>query len=215
MRRLAARYGRQQAWWHAAHTFEVVIGALLVQQTRWVQVEQSLAALRAQSLLRPELLADVDLQRLAELIRPSGFNHQKSARLRRIAGWWQAQGGYPALSRWTTPDLRGALLGQSGVGPETADAILLYGFNRPVFVVDAYLRRLQQRLAGRTDDENCDQALARHWLAACDHDAERCRLAHALVVIHGQRNCRPKPDCRGCPLQPGCSYAGSSILARR
>ena len=190
------------------------MGALLVQQTRWTRAEQSLAALRSRGLLNAGSLAEADLPSLEVLIRPSGFHRQKAQRLRAVAGWWVRSGGEAELDRLPTAALRSALLTQKGIGAETADAVALYAFNRPVFVVDAYLRRIQQRVDGPAKNW-ADRNLGDCWLAACTGSAENSRQAHAVIVCHAQAYCRSRPDCSACPLQPDCCYAGSSMLARR
>ena len=138
-------HGPLPGWWPAESGYEVLVGALLIQQSRWQQVERSLARLRAETGLQPHAIASAPEGALAEWIRPSGFNRQKVVRLRALSHWWSQSGGEDGLGDVATPQLRDALLAQPGIGPETADAILLYAFGRPVFVVDAYLKRLLAR----------------------------------------------------------------------
>ncbi|WP_348675838.1 endonuclease [uncultured Abyssibacter sp.] len=192
----------------------MLVGALLIQQSRWQQVERSLARLREATALDPRIIAATPEARLAEWIRPSGFKRQKARRLRGLSGWWSQTGGHAGLQSLTTPMLRDALLAQPGIGPETADAVLLYGFDRPVFVIDAYLRRLLARIDPESAPSD-DTTLARRCLDACARDAAASRCRHAQIVVHAQQLCRKRPACERCSLKGGCAYAGSSIAASR
>ncbi|MHC1625321.1 MAG: endonuclease [Methermicoccaceae archaeon] len=130
-----------QEWWPADGPFEVMVGAVLTQQTKWQNVEKAISNLKERNLLSPEEIVAVDENELAECIRPTGFYRQKAARLKDFARFL-CEVGFDALEKENTLSLRNMLLDVKGVGPETADSILLYGLERPVFVIDAYTKRM-------------------------------------------------------------------------
>ncbi|MDX1594324.1 MAG: endonuclease III domain-containing protein [Gammaproteobacteria bacterium] len=201
-RQLLAHHGPQH-WWPAETPFEVIVGAVLTQNTAWTNVERAIANLVRSDALDPGALVALPEGRLAELLRPSGYFNVKAARLRAVCRWYLAEGGHGRLRRWPTGRLRETLLGLHGVGPETADAILLYAFGRPVFVIDAYARRLFSRLGvigGREPYETL-RAGFEHALGA---DAALFNEYHALIVAHAKASCRVRPRCAGCCLRRGC-----------
>jgi len=204
-RRLLARHGPQH-WWPARTPFEVLVGAVLTQNTAWRNVERAIANLDAAGALAPEPLLALPPERLAELLRPSGYFNVKAGRLRAVVTWYRDAGGHPRLRRRTTHALRDALLALHGVGPETADDILLYAFARPVFVIDAYTRRLLARLGLASGDEPYEtlRAAFEHALGA---DVPLFNEYHALIVAHAKHHCRPRPRCGGCPLRALCPAA--------
>ena len=200
--RLAAAYGPQR-WWPAREPFEMMAGALLTQRTTWRNAALAIAALRHAGALSPETLAHLPSSDIETLIRPAGTFRVKAVRLRALAQWYVDRGGVASLSMGSTPDLRAELLGLAGIGPETADDILVYAFGRPVFVVDAYARRILSRYGWADGDERYDRLSA----AVADtlgHDAAMLGELHALLVEHGKRHCRPTPRCTGCPLAARC-----------
>ena len=209
--RILYKHHGPQRWWPADGPFEVAVGAVLTQNTAWTNVERAIANLRDANCLSPEAIVALPERRLAELLRPSGYFNVKGRRLRALCEWWLTRGGLTALAAVRTPALREALLGVRGVGRETADDILLYAFGRPVFVVDAYTRRL----FGRLDliDPQADYDEIRVLLEG--HLGRRLTLFneyHALVVRHGKDVCRVRPRCAACPLAaicPGALAAGS------
>lgn len=211
---LQQAYGDLDHWWPAASAFEVAVGAILIQQSRWTTVANALAGLGDAGLLDPVALASVDRDRLAAHIRPCGFFNQKTDRLRALAAWWIRHGGAQALDRWSTSALRAALLEQPGVGAETADAICAFGFGRAVVVVDAYARRIVQR-TGRATARLTDRALREAVIQAVGRQPTALRRAHALFVTHAQQSCRRTPACGSCVLAARCAYASSSMRARR
>ena len=203
--RLAAAYG-PQAWWPARDPFEMMAGALLTQRTTWRNAEQAVASLRRADALSPEVLALLPVSTLEALIRPAGTFRVKAVRLRALARWYVDTGGCESLTRRSTGKLRTALLGLAGVGPETADDILVYAFTRPVFVVDNYARRILSRYGWVKRDEPYEQlsgAVAR----ALGRDPAMLGEFHALLVEHGKRHCRAKPRCTACPLAARCRTA--------
>lgn len=199
--RLLRRYG-PQGWWPARTTFEVVVGAILTQGTAWVNVERALARLRAAGLLEPRALGRVRLGRLARLVRPAGYYRVKAGRLRAFLRHLSRRhgGSLRRLLRQPADALRRELLGVPGVGPETADSILLYAAHRPVFVVDAYTRRIlgRHRLAPPDADYATLQAL---FMAHLPRDPALFNEYHALLVRLAKEHCRPRPRCEGCPLR--------------
>ncbi len=195
-------YGSQH-WWPADTPFEVMVGAILTQNTAWSNVERAIANLKASDWLTAENIIHADLSQLAEAIRPSGYFNQKAARLQGFCTWYLQQGGYDALTQINTHDLRKALLSVKGIGPETADDILLYAFGRPVFVVDAYTKRIFSRLGLLKGDEGYEvvRAIFERELPA---DVGMFNEYHALIVQHAKQHCKKKPLCGACCLQQGC-----------
>ena len=206
-----------QHWWPAEDgAFEVMVGAILTQNTAWSNVERAISALRAQDCLSPERIISLEHDALANMIRPAGYFNVKARRLSRFCQWYLDKGGYAALSEWPDGGLREALLAVHGVGPETADDILLYAFNRPVFVVDAYTRRFLSRLGLVAEDIGYEalRAFAESTLETMPRP-DRVALYnefHALIVAQGKSICRPKPRCGECCLSRHCPV-GQDALA--
>lgn len=198
---LAAAWG-PQGWWPAESPFEVIVGAILTQNTAWTNVERAIANVRAAGLLHPHRLRAVPREELETLIRPSGFFRQKAERLHLFLDWFIARfDGDCARMGNEDPDLlRGELLALKGIGPETADAILCYAAGFPVFVVDAYTLRLFSRHDLCAADARYDQVqVIAH--TALPRDTAYLNEAHGLIVQAGKRHCfKQSPDCAGCPL---------------
>ncbi len=203
--RLVAEYGPQQ-WWPAQSAFEVVIGAYLTQNTSWKAVERSIQNLVAHNSLSVEGIRTLKEEKLRQLIRPSGYMVRKAAALKAFVAWLDRDyhGSLEALAAATPSEVRDQLLKLPGVGPETADAILLYALGQPTMVVNEYLRRIVTRhqllpekakyseiqtVALEALKDNPPQTLAQHY-----------NEFHALVVTVGKAHCGPKPKCEGCPL---------------
>ena len=203
--RLLAAYG-PQAWWPARDPFEVMAGALLTQRTTWRNAEQALGSLRRSDALSPETLACLPTSDLEALIRPAGTFRVKAPRLRALAQWYFDAGGHESLMKCSTTKLRAELLGLAGIGPETADDILVYAFARPVFVVDAYARRLFSRYGWVNGDEPYEQ-LSGAVADTLGGDTAMLGEFHALIVEHGKRHCRARPQCAECPLAARCRTA--------
>jgi endonuclease III related protein len=202
--RMLDRYGPQH-WWPAKDEFEVMVGAVLVQRTAWRNAELAIDALRAAYLLDPVALSGTPLERIAGLIRSAGFYRRKAPLLARIAAFVLEGGGVRCLADLDTASLRKRLLAIDGIGPETADAILLYAFHRPVFVIDRYALRLFERLQGVTKIASLAE-LGGHVVAALPRTAQLNEL-HALIVEHGKRHCRAEPECVGCCVRDLCRGA--------
>jgi endonuclease-3 related protein len=200
--RLHAAYGPQH-WWPGDTPFEVMVGAVLTQNTAWTNVEKAIANLKTLGRLRAGVIVDLPLPQLALLLKPSGYFNIKAARLRSFCAWLLQQGGVAKLARRDTLHLREALLDVHGVGPETADDILLYAFTRPVFVIDAYTRRLFARLGLIVGTESYEQ-LRSGFETALGADVALFNEYHALIVHHAKDVCRPRPRCGQCCLARGC-----------
>lgn len=204
---LYAHYGPQH-WWPGDTPFEIMVGAVLTQNTAWTNVEKAIANLKAASHLDAACIMNIGHEQLAEWLRPSGYFNVKAQRLRNFCAWYMAQGGMEALSALDTHALRHAMLSVNGIGPETADDILLYAFNRPVFVIDAYTRRLFSRL-GLTHG-NGGYEMLRHTfetaLSSNDNNATVLLFNeyHALIVNHAKDVCRKRPLCARCCLADIC-----------
>lgn len=217
---LSSHYGAQH-WWPADTRFEVMVGAILTQNTAWKNVEQTLSLLKQHQPLDPESLLSTPDKKLAQRLRPSGYFNIKCQRLKNYCRWYISHSGYTALAQMDTTTLRQSLLAINGIGPETADDILLYAFERPVFVIDAYTRRIFSRL-GLIDAE-ANYEILRTWFettvftSLCTTRGTRSVRAgtlvdyyneyHALIVNHGKDICRPQPRCEQCCLRQQCTYA--------
>lgn len=194
-------YGPQH-WWPGDGPTEIVIGAILTQNTNWQNVEKAIAQLRAAGLIDWAALRDVAIERLAELIRPAGYYNVKARRLKNFVNWlWTSYDGeLGKLCAVPLERLREELLSVNGVGPETADSILLYALERPSFVVDAYTARLARR--HRMIDENADyESLKAMFEDHLPSDATLFNEYHALIVAVGKRHCKTRAQCKGCPLE--------------
>lgn len=205
---LYRRWGPQH-WWPAETPFEVMVGAILTQNTAWANVEKAIERLRARRLLRPRTLAALPDAELVELIRPAGCPRVKTQRLRAFLTRFLADhgGSVASLHPLPTPDLRKWLLAIPGIGPETADSILLYALDRPVFVVDAYTRRALTR-HGWVDGRASYDAIARFFTDRLLRDTALFREYHALIVRLGKERCRPRPLCSDCPWRPWLPEGG-------
>jgi len=209
-RALYAFHGPQN-WWPGETPFEVMVGAVLTQNTAWTNVEKAIANLKANACLDPRCIAEARPEVLAEWLRPSGYFNVKAARLRAFCHWYLEQGGHAALAQMPTGELRRRLLGVKGIGPETADDILLYAFERPVFVIDAYTRRLFTRLglvSGAEDYERLRELFEGALRERTPDPVALFNEYHALIVMHGKDYCRKRPNCANCCLAARCPAAG-------
>ncbi len=199
--RLSKAYGPQH-WWPAETPTEVAIGAILTQNTAWRNVERAIANLRAADCLNWKALRDISEPALAKLIRPSGTFRVKASRLKAFVTelWESHQGSLEAMLDGEVELVRKRLLEIHGIGPETADAILLYSGQRPSFVVDAYTRRVLRRhflIDGEPSYDTVRQLFHRSLPA----DARLFNEFHALLVTVGKQHCRSRAMCEGCPLE--------------
>lgn len=200
--RLLRKHFGPQGWWPGRTRFEIILGALLTQHTAWENVSKALANLREAGLLSPHKLSRVSLARLNRLLRPSGTYRQKSRMVQRFLRFLNGNYGGTLERMFRLPSwhLRAELLQLPGVGPETADAILLYAGGHPAFVIDAYTRRILQRhgLARGRESYGRLQALFESQLP---RDAVLYNEYHALLVAAGKTYCHSRnPDCTNCPL---------------
>jgi endonuclease-3 related protein len=192
-----------QHWWPGDTPFEIMVGAVLTQNTAWANVEKAIANLVRRDKLSAAAIVAARKDHLANWLRPSGYFNVKAVRLKNFCRWYVDAGGFTALSGFDTDALRAALLSVNGVGPETADDMLLYAFDRPVFVIDAYTRRLFSRLGLFTGDEAYDDIR----LAVEDKlgpEVELYNEFHALIVLHAKTVCRVRPRCGDCLLRASC-----------
>jgi endonuclease III related protein len=189
-------------WWPAQSAEEVIIGAILAQNITWKNVEQAIAALKAQRALSFKALAAMDEEKLAPVIRPARFLNQKARALKAFAEYFGRQYGY-SLQRMKKRDvreLRDELLGLYRIGQETADSILLYALEKPVFVIDAYTKRIFSR-HGLLPLEGSYADYQRLFMHNLPPDIRIYNEYHALLVHLGNRFCKPKPLCAECPLR--------------
>lgn len=173
------------------HKFEIIMGAILTQNTNWKNVEKALYNLSKHNLLSIEKIKKTKQEKIAQLIRSAGYYNQKAERLKIIAGF---------ISKNPEPT-REQLLKVKGIGPETADSILLYAYNKPFFVIDAYTKRIFERLGYKTKDYNEWQKL---FMGNLPKDTALFNEYHALLVELGKRHCKKKPICKGCPIKEMC-----------
>lgn len=197
---LLAFFGPQH-WWPGETPFEVAVGAILTQNTSWSNVAKAIANLKAAGVLDPIRLHEMELEPLEALIRPAGYFRVKAKRLKNFLRWLcERHGGdLKNLESVRTAQLRKELLGISGIGPETADSILLYALNRPVFVVDTYTARVMVR-HGLIGPDLDYQQLQDLFMANLEPDVAFFNEFHALLVMTGKDYCKPRPKCPGCPL---------------
>ncbi|NCA69532.1 MAG: endonuclease III domain-containing protein [Sphingobacteriia bacterium] len=215
--RLRALYGQllgafgPQDWWPAETPFEVMVGAILTQNTAWSNVERALDRLRARIPLAAETILALDPDVLAEAVRPAGYFNVKARRLTTFCAAYLQVGGFAELARLDTLSLREWLLAITGIGPETADDILLYAFERPVFVVDAYTRRLFARL-GLIEAAAGYESIRRRFESALGPDVPVLKEYHALIVAQGKSVCRTRPACDRCVLRADCAQLIASAV---
>ncbi|HHS50321.1 MAG TPA: endonuclease III domain-containing protein [candidate division Zixibacteria bacterium] len=198
-----ARYGDLE-WWPADDPFEVAIGAILTQNTSWKNVERAIERLKCDGLLSPNTISDVPMEKLAEAIRPSGYYNQKAKKLKAFVEWFREEldCDFSAGDTMPTAHLRESLMSVKGIGPETADDILLYAFEKPVFVVDAYTYRIAVRHGWSPPDVGYDE-LAEIFTSSLDEDVFLYKNFHAILVEIGKTFCTKKaPKCVNCPMKP-------------
>lgn len=200
--RLYDYYGPQY-WWPGETVIEIIVGAILTQNTSWSNVEKAIANLKKADCLDVAKLQSISVEQLGVLIRPAGYYNIKAQRLKSFINWLfqKHQGDLAALNALSPSRLRTELLAIKGIGPETADSIGLYAFGKPVFVVDAYTARVFGRhgwLEPGCGYEEIQDLFQSHL----EKDPVLYNEFHALIVRVGKEHCRPKPLCSGCPLEP-------------
>ena len=204
---LIAAYPTEQ-WWPAETSFEVMVGAVLVQNTRWLNVERALMRMRAADCLSAEAVCSCSPDQLRNLIQPAGCQSVKARRLGNLAQWVVNFGGQQQIAKTQANELRARLLAINGIGPETADAILNFAYGRPVFVADRYAQRLFGRL-GYTN--SCDKSGRYETLramleAVMNGDVQALQDLHAATILHCQQLCMPVPQCSLCSFQQYCHF---------
>ncbi len=198
-RRLFDYFGPQH-WWPAESDFEVCVGAILTQNTSWSNVEKAVENLKRAGALSPDAIASMPQDELEKLIKPSGFYRQKAKRLKEFCRWLIDTGGLDALREMPLDVARNRLLEVKGIGRETADSILLYALEKPIFVVDAYTYRILLRHNIIDEDTDYD-TMQELFMNAFSPDVELFKEYHALLVMAGKNFCKKKPLCDGCPLK--------------
>jgi len=206
--RLMDCYGPQH-WWPSQQPFEVMVGAILTQATTWQNVEKAINRLKEAGVMSPELLRQLDLSEIGELIHSCGYYNAKAFKLRSLACWLGAY-CHDNLDKLFTKDvdlLREQLLAVHGIGPETADSILLYAAEKPVFVIDAYTRRIIDRI-GLKPERNRYNAYQSLFMDNLPPDTRLYNEYHALLVCLRKTRCRStSPLCQECCLGDICQYS--------
>ncbi len=201
-RRLVDAFG-PQGWWPAETPFEMIVGAILTQNTSWQNASKAIAQLKAHQLLEPNALAQVTDSALGQWIRSAGYYNQKAKRLKifctHLLTHWQ--GDLASFLGQDMDVLRRELLTIKGIGPETADSIILYAAHQPSFVVDAYTHRIFSR-HGWVPERIDYEELRSFFMDVLEPDVAFFQELHALIVRLGKQHCRRKPACRACPLEP-------------
>ena len=190
-----------QHWWPAKTKFEVMVGAILTQNTNWGNVKRALNNLKEAKQLSFKALMDTSNLKLASLIKPAGYYNIKAKRLKNFIDFFarEYKGSIKKMQAEDSRKLRKSLLGVNGIGPETADSILLYAIESPIFVVDAYTRRIFSRhgLVGDKDNYDLIQNL---FMDNLEVDVEMFNEYHALIVRLAKEHCKARPNCDSCPL---------------
>ncbi len=191
-----------QGWWPGETPFEVAVGAILTQNTNWTNVARAIAVLKDQDVLEPHALQDLPEAELARLIRPAGYYNIKARRLKNFLDFLGDHYGnsMAVMAADTLASLRPALLTVKGIGPETADSILLYALSKPTFVVDAYTFRILSR-HGLIPEAYAYEELRQLFMEHLPAEVPLFQEYHALLVRLGKAWCRPKPQCAACPVQ--------------
>ncbi len=218
---LMKKFGSQN-WWpmdriyhkknHSDPRFEVIIGAILTQNTAWPNVEKALDNLKSKNMLEIQKIAESDIKTLQNLVKPSGFFNQKAERIKNLAQHLH-QNYHNNLNEFFDNDLdelRAELLSLKGIGPETADSILLYAGNLPIFVVDAYTKRICRRIP--IDTNVSYDEIQNYFQSKLSKKYKKNKISkiynelHALIVILAKKHCKNKPNCINCPLQKYCKF---------
>jgi len=198
-------------WWPGDTKVEIVVGAILTQNTAWKNVEKAIKNLKERKMLSLERLASAKLEELEEAIKPSGFYKQKAKRLSNLFKYIKAN--YSTLDRFFDKDkneLRNELLDLNGIGNETADSIVLYAAEKPTFVIDAYTRRIMNRVYGINEEIEYNK-LKEYFESRLRSDLELYKDFHAQFVELGKRFCKKKPLCDECPIRDYCRYGSKKI----
>jgi len=203
-RQLVDRYGPQH-WWPAQEPFEIIVGAILTQSAAWSNVEKAIANLKEAEVLSPGALRQLSLSEIARLIHPCGYYNAKALKLKSFVLWLGENYGddLNKLFANDTERLRQQLLSVHGIGQETADSIILYAANKPVFVIDAYTRRISNRV-GLAPDSDSYSAYQSFFMSNLPSDVRLFNEYHALLVCLAKNVCRSRPLCQQCCLNNIC-----------
>jgi endonuclease III related protein len=198
---LLASFGKRH-WWPGETPLEIIVGAILTQNTSWKNVEKAINNMKHEGILNIERLYEINTETLSEIIRPSGFFNIKSKRMKNIINviYDEYDATIENMSNIKTNILRNLLLSINGIGPETADSILLYALNKPVFVVDAYTKRFLKN-HNLYDGDGDYHKIQQYFMKNIPSDTYLFNEFHALIVRLCQINCRKVPICSGCPLE--------------
>lgn len=192
---LSAEFGPLSDWWVAGSSFERIAGAILVQQTRWENVDRVLSVLKERGLMTPEAIVTLPLEELEEIVRPTGFYRNKAKSLKAIAEYF-AENPIEGMADKPQQELRDELLALRGIGNETADVILLYVAGKPLFVIDAYTKKLCECMGIRGSYAE----LQKTFEGGVPRDVSTYQHYHALIVEHGKKYCNRKA-CEGCAVK--------------
>jgi len=206
-RNLLKKYGPQH-WWPGDGPFEVMAGTVLTQATAWQNAARAINSLKSAGCLSPSIIRKLPLEQLAGLVRSSGYYNNKASKLKALADWLNinCRDDIRQLADRPTETLRQSLLAIYGIGPETADCILLYALDRPVFVVDGYTRRIVDRLGIFVPRGRQYERLQAFFMQNLPPDRQLYGEFHALLVQAGKHTCRKRPHCRECCLNKSCRY---------
>jgi endonuclease-3 related protein len=191
-----------QHWWPGDSPFEIAVGAILTQNTNWANVEKAIASLKNKRALSAKGIHEMKTEKLALFIRPAGYFNVKARRLKAFIHFLinDYHGSMGRMKNEKLDTLRTKLLNVHGIGPETADSILLYALDKPVFVIDAYTKRVLSRHSVINHDESYER-IQDLFHETLKRDTELFNEYHALFVRLGKTYCRKKPLCDGCPLE--------------
>ncbi len=204
-KKLLSTFGKQ-GWWPGETPFEIIVGAILTQQTNWKNVERAIQNLKREKLLNPEALYKVSSSKIKKLIRPTIYYNQKTKKLKAFVKYLieKYRGNLKALFNKKVSELRAELLSLHGIGKETADSIILYAAEKPIFVIDAYTKRIGKRL-GLFDFEDYEK-IRNFFERNLPKSVYIYKEFHALLVELGKRFCKRKPICDECPFRKVCKY---------
>ncbi len=198
-------------WWPGKTPFEVMVGAILTQNTAWSNVEKAISNLKKEGLLTPKRLNEINISGLAKLIKPAGYFNVKAKRLKNFLDFLfkEYNGNIRLMGKESTAALRNRLLNVNGIGPETCDSILLYALNRPIFVIDAYTRRIFSR-CGLAKDDIPYERLQSIFMENLPRSKKLYNEYHALIVQMGKDICKKRPNCNLCVINELCKKKGLS-----
>ncbi len=198
------------SWWPGTTKDEIFIGAILTQNTNWKNVEKALSNLKEKNLLSLNFISNCNIIELENAIRPSGFYHQKAIRLKKASFYIISKyGSLDSFFKKDVAQLRKELLSLNGIGQETADSILLYCGNKPIFVIDAYTKRIAKRVFGY-DDNLTYEELQRTVHKEITPNTKEYKKFHGEFVELAKKNCKKEPICINCPIKKYCVYFSSN-----